>query len=132
MDDPEEGFLSPEDCLVRKRVLDGECIVVGSNTPLSHWAIAHGRAIHIGWGARKRGSLKSDWANPFLMRDRNDPVERDQVCDQFERYLAAKPKLMARIRAGELPGKVLDCWCHPLRCHGDHLAELANKGRESR
>jgi hypothetical protein len=26
-----------------------------------------------------------------------------------------------------LKGKVLACWCYPERCHGDYLAEWANK-----
>lgn len=26
----------------------------------------------------------------------------------------------------ELKGKILGCWCAPLPCHGDTLAELAN------
>ena len=27
----------------------------------------------------------------------------------------------------ELKGKVLGCWCAPQACHGDTLAELANR-----
>jgi hypothetical protein len=26
----------------------------------------------------------------------------------------------------ELKGRVLGCWCAPLACHGDVLAQLAN------
>lgn len=27
----------------------------------------------------------------------------------------------------ELKGKILGCWCAPLPCHGDVLAEIANQ-----
>jgi hypothetical protein len=27
----------------------------------------------------------------------------------------------------ELRGKILGCWCAPLACHGDILAQIANK-----
>ena len=55
--------------------------------------------------------------------------ERNKVCDAFEIYLAGRPDLLERIAAGELSGKVLLCWCHPKRCHGDTLANLANNRR---
>ena len=51
--------------------------------------------------------------------------DRDEVCEKFERLLLERPDWLARIP--ELRGKVLVCWCHPERCHGDHLAELANQ-----
>lgn len=64
----------------------------------------------------------TDWGNPF-----ETPADgsRDEVCDHFaDHYLPYKPSLLRKIP--NLKGKVLVCWCHPLRCHGDHLAELAN------
>lgn len=65
----------------------------------------------------------SDWGNPF-----ETPADgtRDEVCDNYaQHYLPFKPSLLKKIPV--LKGKVLVCWCHPLRCHGDHLAELANQ-----
>jgi hypothetical protein len=65
----------------------------------------------------------TDWGNPF-----ETPADgsRDEVCDNFEdHYLPYKPSLMKKVQS--LKGKVLVCWCSPLRCHGDHLAKLANK-----
>ena len=63
----------------------------------------------------------SAWGNPFEMPTDGD---RNEVCDRFVEFLTAKPSLLKKIPT--LKGKVLVCWCHPERCHGDHLAELAN------
>jgi hypothetical protein len=65
----------------------------------------------------------TDWGNPF-----ETPADgsRDEVCDNYaQHYLPYKPSLLKKVP--NLKGKVLVCWCHPLRCHGDHLAELANQ-----
>ncbi len=65
---------------------------------------------------------QTDWGNQFVM---SSEASRDLVCDRYENYLHANPALMARIPS--LKGKCLMCWCHPLRCHGDTLAALANQ-----
>lgn len=71
---------------------------------------------------------QTEWGNPFEMGPDGD---RDTVCDAFaEHYLPHKPSLLRRLPS--LRGKVLVCWCHPERCHGDHLAELANGQGDSR
>jgi hypothetical protein len=72
--------------------------------------------IYIGRGSK--------WGNPFRIKDYSSKAERDKVCDQYEEYLMGKPELLADI--WELDGKTLGCYCKPLRCHGDLLAELAN------
>ena len=79
------------------------------------WARENGLAVRI--------DRKTRFGNPFLMKSED---ERDAVCKAYRGHLEAKPDLVAD--AGELAGKVLICWCHPLRCHGDQLAELANGG----
>lgn len=73
-------------------------------------------------GLHTRIDRNTVWGNPFeIEADGN----RDEVCDKYaNHYLPHKNRLMANI--GKLKGKVLVCWCHPERCHGDHLAELAN------
>lgn len=64
----------------------------------------------------------TDWGNPFEMPSDGD---RDVVCDNYAaHYLPHKPSLLKKLP--NLRGKVLVCWCHPERCHGDHLAERAN------
>lgn len=86
----------------------------------------HGDEMLIQW-AREGGiavkiDRSSDWGNPFLLPDDGS---RDQVCEAYQVYLQLKPSLLKRIK--ELKGKVLLCWCHPERCHGHHLAQLANE-----
>jgi hypothetical protein len=64
----------------------------------------------------------SDWGNPFEM---GADGTRDEVCDNFaQHYMPHKPSLLKKLPT--LRGRVLVCWCHPERCHGDHLAALAN------
>ncbi|MDX0831238.1 DUF4326 domain-containing protein [Sinorhizobium medicae] len=61
------------------------------------------------------------WGNPFTM---TREAERNRVCDQYESAIRANPELMTRVPS--LKGKLLLCWCHPRRCHGDTLAMMAN------
>jgi hypothetical protein len=64
----------------------------------------------------------SKWGNPFVLgRDGG----RDEVIARYREWLVQQPELMATL--SELKGKVLGCWCAPLSCHGDVLAELANE-----
>lgn len=82
------------------------------------WAKQVGRLVKIDRG--------SPWGNPYAI-----PADgtRDEVCNRYATsYLPSRPDLLAKIP--DLKGKVLVCWCHPARCHGDHLAELANQGQE--
>ena len=62
------------------------------------------------------------WGNPFKL-DRDG--DRATVIARYRAWLLGQPALVARARA-ELRGKVLGCWCAPLPCHGDVLAEIAN------
>lgn len=43
----------------------------------------------------------------------------------YGEYLLLNEELMKSLP--ELKGKILGCWCAPLACHGEVLAELANK-----
>lgn len=47
--------------------------------------------------------------------------------EQYRAWLLEQDELLADLH--ELKGKVLGCWCAPKQCHGDVLAELANKSR---
>ncbi len=63
----------------------------------------------------------SIWGNPFTIgRDGT----RDEVIAKYRAWIMTRPDLLARV--GELKGKTIACWCHPLACHGDVLAELAD------
>jgi hypothetical protein len=64
----------------------------------------------------------SIWGNPIRLSGERPRV---QVVDQYRRWLAGQPALIARARR-ELRGKVLGCWCAPRPCHADVLAAVAN------
>lgn len=65
----------------------------------------------------------SIWGNPFQCGRHGS---RDEVIALFEAWLLAQPALVTRAKA-ELRGKVLGCWCAPLRCHAEVLARIANE-----
>lgn len=70
----------------------------------------------------------SPWGNPFSHKDgtlaKYKVDTREEAVAKYREWIITQPKLMARLP--ELKGKVLGCWCKPLGCHGDVLAELAN------
>ena len=64
----------------------------------------------------------SKWGNPFTIgRDGT----RSEVVQKYREWLANNTVLLNDIE--ELKGQTLGCFCHPKPCHGDVLAELANK-----
>lgn len=66
----------------------------------------------------------SKWGNPFIIGVHGD---RSQVINKYKAYIHSRPTLLEAIP--ELCGKCLGCYCKPLACHGDVLAELANSLR---
>ena len=62
----------------------------------------------------------SKWGNPFTI---GKDGTREEVIEKYRDWLTEDMKVMAR---EELRGKILGCWCSPLACHGDVLAESAN------
>lgn len=77
--------------------------------------------IYIGRG--------SSWGNPYTHRpsafsDVIYVVTREEAIARYREYLISRPDLMARLPS--LRGKRLGCYCKPLDCHGDILAELAD------
>ena len=71
--------------------------------------------VYIGRGSK--------WGNPFKMKNYS-LAERNRVCDEYEKYFF-KSGLYKSIP--ELVDKKLGCFCKPLRCHGDFLAQCANE-----
>ena len=68
----------------------------------------------------------SKWGNPFEIGvDGN----REEVIEKYRKYILAHKNLLNSLY--ELKGKTLGCWCKPKACHGDILAELADKGIEN-
>lgn len=65
----------------------------------------------------------SRWCNPF--RNRKDMTRRQKIWAFYE-HLLERPDLLVQLHA--LKGKVLACYCHPLECHSEILAFLADFG----
>ena len=61
------------------------------------------------------------WGNPYIIGKDGD---RDEVLRKYEEWLKSSPSLLSALP--ELRGKVLACWCAPMKCHADILAKLAN------
>jgi hypothetical protein len=72
--------------------------------------------------------ISSKWRNPFKIDDKapNENKERHRVLIEFREYLINQPDLLRQIPL-ELKDKTLGCWCKPLPCHGDILAEIADR-----
>ena len=78
-----------------------------------------GRAMHRG-GWHLAGS---PLANPF--RPGPDGT-REEVMARYREYLMSRPDLLELVPP--LRGRRLGCWCRPLPCHAEILAEVADVG----
>jgi hypothetical protein len=111
---PEEAKWSDDEMKRRKIVEAGGTVVAnmhsGKDEYLLRWARSTDRFARI--------DRQSDWGNPFEIPGDGD---RDAVCDSYEIFFPRKFSLHNRI--DELRGKVLGCWCYPLRCHGNYLID---------
>ena len=69
-----------------------------------------------------RGSI---FGNPFYIgKDGN----REQVIEKYKKYFEKKLEdNRFRHEVLKLKGKVLGCYCKPLACHGDVIAEYLNR-----
>ena len=71
----------------------------------------------------------SKWGNPFSHKDGTlaqfKVATRAEAISKFREWFLAQPELVAAAKR-ELRGKILGCWCKPLACHADVLAEVAN------
>lgn len=70
--------------------------------------------IYIGRGVK--------WGNPFRIGIDGD---RKECIDKYREYAIIKG--IDNEARKELKGKILGCFCKPLACHGDILAEWANE-----
>jgi len=64
------------------------------------------------------------WGNPFEI---GKDGTREEVIEKYRVWIMTQPQLLARVK--DLKGKVLGCFCKPLACHGDILAELADAAK---
>lgn len=71
----------------------------------------------------------SKWGNPFSHSPgtlaKFKAANREESIEKYREWVMSQPQLLADLH--ELKDKVLGCWCKPMSCHGDILAELANK-----
>lgn len=63
----------------------------------------------------------SKWGNPFRV---DGSTTRLQAIRKYREWIVTQPQLIADLP--ELRGKTLGCWCYPMPCHAEVLAELAN------
>jgi hypothetical protein len=78
--------------------------------------------VYIGRAVGRRRLKASVYANPFRV---DKDGSRQEVIAKYRRWLLSQPDLVDRARR-ELKGKRLGCWCKPLPCHGDVLAEVVD------
>lgn len=64
-----------------------------------------------------RGSM---WGNPFTV----GAYGRKGAIQKYKQWLETQPQLIKKI--SQLKGKILGCYCKPLSCHGDVLADIAD------
>ncbi len=57
-------------------------------------------------------------------------LDREEVIQKFREWLADQPELVLQVKR-ELRGKRLGCHCHPLACHCDILARIANEEEDA-
>ncbi len=78
--------------------------------------------VYIGRGSKWGNpySHKTNTAAKFVVSSRKEAIE------SYRKYLFSKEGEHLLNDLHELKGKVLGCYCKPLCCHGDILAELAN------
>lgn len=108
---------------------------VGGNQMSNNFVVHKMRApfdVYIGRG------LDSIFGNPFTHQNGTAAKivvgSREEAVQAFRDWITGKayqdvePERRQAIRDAlpSLKGKVLGCWCAPLACHGDVLAELAN------
>jgi len=80
-----------------------------------------GDAVYVGRASPSRGLTGSAFANPYRIGQDGD---RAEVIELYRDWLLGRPELLGRLR--ELRGRRLACWCRPLPCHADVLAELVD------
>lgn len=107
------------------RVRAGESVVVnvrksGPHKHLVPWLAEQDLIVYVGHSGIRHSWPQSDFANPFV---REAKIDREAMIRHYREYLEGRPELVRRLRAGELAGRALGCWCAPRPCHADVLLE---------
>jgi len=90
--------------------------------------------VYIGRPNPRRRLRGHPLANPYVMRGKDTPEERQKCLAYYRKWLRGESPTFKgpadlEVQLRELKrltdqGYALACWCHPLPCHGDVLAEL--------
>lgn len=108
---------TPDQIERRNRVIAGATVVAtlrgGRDAALIAWAMDTGRYTRI--------DRQTPYGNPYVIGTDGD---RAAVIARYREDVRANPEIVERL--GDLRGRVLGCWCYPLACHGDVIAEIAN------
>ena len=118
---PEQASQWSEDERRRAREL-----LAGRTVVVNVWLVDTDRILYVGHTSTRHSWPESDFANPFVRQARDD---REAMVRRYVEWLDSRPELLARLRAGELTGRALGCWCAPQPCHADVLAERAERAR---
>ncbi|MEW9698016.1 DUF4326 domain-containing protein [Paenibacillus sp. SI8] len=77
--------------------------------------------VYIGRGSK--------WGNPFSHMEGTKALfkvaTREEAITSYREWILRQPQLLRDLHG--LKGKVLCCYCKPRSCHGDILAEMADK-----
>lgn len=86
--------------------------------------IFHGDRFDVAIGRPSR------WGNPFKIGRDGD---RAEVIRRYREWIRSDDPRAVRVRQeiGVLRGKRLGCYCAPLPCHGDVLAEMADAAADA-
>ncbi len=66
------------------------------------------------------------WGNPFIIGI--DGTREDVIAKHKDWFYNSTEAAHLRSKVHELKGKILGCWCAPLSCHGDTLANASIEG----
>ena len=107
-----------------KKLDEGQTVVLNVTTDKKLLAYASERGLFIYCGRDKKGNTGT-FGNSFKMKDKSEE-ERAKVISEHKAWLASEAGAATRSKIHTLKGKALGCFCYPLPCHCDHLADLAN------
>lgn len=65
----------------------------------------------------------SPFGNPFRI-DKDTIQNRDDAIELYADWIQRPAQAHLLLQLDSLRGKMLVCWCHPRRCHGDVLIQL--------
>lgn len=90
------------------------------------WDRSDKNTVYIGRAMPRQRLKASRWANPFRI---DKDGTREEVIQRYRDYLQGwfHGDASLFLDLAELSGKTLVCWCKPEMCHGDVLAEIADR-----